>query len=349
MFSRERSFRGANIDLARKVSKVGWPLGIAIGYALLPFYPPTAHGAEVGWLVIGATTPLNAVWIYYVLRHNDRFGFDTLLAMTYLSALNVALVQWLAGGMPAPYHELYPFIICQAATAHPPRRFYPFMAAIAVVAVVPELGNAAELGDVVTELVLWLGASVMLSVTMWKIRQHRADLQDGAERASELARVDPLTGLGNRRAFEEALSMELARAQRQGTELALLVCDLDSFKQINDRYGHLSGDDCLRQTAAALRDQLRQTDTCFRWGGDEFAVLLPATGDELAAEVAARLDEHVPQTCTRPDGEPLRITSGHALLADGMSGEELLGAADAALRERKAQPQRSASTFTTAS
>jgi diguanylate cyclase (GGDEF)-like protein len=141
----------------------------------------------------------------------------------------------------------------------------------------------------------------------------------------------------------------MARAERHGDELALLICDLDSFKQINDRHGHLAGDDCLRQTAAALRDQLRLTDTCFRWGGDEFAVLLPATGDELAAEVGVRLEQHVPQTCNRPDGSPLRITSGHAVLAEGMSGEELLGAADAALRERKQQRQRSASTFTTAS
>ena len=349
MFSREQSFRGAEIELARRASRVGWPLGLAVAYALLPLYPPTAHGATVGWLIVGFTSLVNAAWLYYLWHHSEQIGFDTLIVMAYQSIFNLALFQWLAGGTPAPYHELYPFIICQAAAVHPPRRYYPFVATLATLAIVPELGHREHLGEVVTEIVLWFGASVLLSTVMWKIRQQRADLEDGAERASELARVDPLTGLGNRRAFEEVLATELARARGQGVELSLLICDLDRFKEINDRHGHLAGDDCLRQVATALREQLRLTDTCFRWGGDEFAVLLPATGDELAAEVGARLEQYVPQTCNRPDGEPLKLTSGHAVLAEGMSGEELLGAADAALRERKQQRQRSASTFTTAS
>jgi diguanylate cyclase (GGDEF)-like protein len=300
-------------------------------------------------VVVGATAAFNSGWIYYVLRHNERIGFDTLLVMSYQAVLNVALVQWLAGGMPAPYHELYPFIICQAAAVHPPRRYYPFVATLATLAIVPELGHREHLGEVVTEIVLWFGASVLLSTVMWKIRQQRADLQSGAALASELARVDPLTGLGNRRAFEEVLATELARARRQGVELSLLICDLDRFKEINDRHGHLAGDDCLRQVATALREQLRLTDTCFRWGGDEFAVLLPATGDELAMEVAARVEQHVASVCTRPDGNPLGITSGHGVLRLGMSGDQLLAAADTALRLLKAERQPSARARTTAS
>ena len=348
MFSRELSFRGANLELARKASRIGWPLGILIGYSLLPFYPPTAHGAAIGWLAVGASAAFNAAWVFYVLRHNEQITFDTLLVMSYQAVLNVALVQWLAGGLPAPYHELYPFIICQAALVHPPRRFLPFMVATAVLAIAP--GTGRELGDLITEIVLWFGASLFMSATMWRVRQQRADLESGAEAASELARADPLTGLGNRRAFEETLASELARVRRHGGELALLVCDLDSFKQINDRHGHLAGDDCLRQAASALHDQLRLADRCFRWGGDEFAVLLPATGDALAAEVGARLELHVANVCRRPDGEPLRITTGHGVLSDGMTGDELLAAADGALRERKAAlRQPSASARTTAS
>src|SRR5204862_6949646 len=95
-------------------------------------------------------------------------------------------------------------------------------------------------------------------------------------RANALARVDPLTGLGNRRAFEESMATEIARSRRHESPLSLLICDLDQFKKINDAYGHLAGDNCLRQVADALRNELRGADVCFRWGGDEFVVVLPA-------------------------------------------------------------------------
>jgi len=160
--------------------------------------------------------------------------------------------------------------------------------------------------------------------------------------------VDPLTGLGNRRAFEEAFLHETARIARDGGSLSLLLCDLDRFKQINDEHGHLAGDDCLRQVGRALRSEVRLAESCFRWGGDEFVVLV--NGDaETVREVGARLEEEVAATCRRPDGKPLRITTGPATLHDGMGGEELLARADTALRERKELRQRSASAFTTAS
>jgi diguanylate cyclase (GGDEF)-like protein len=191
------------------------------------------------------------------------------------------------------------------------------------------------MGDLVTELVLWLGASIFVLVGILRLRQNRADLQAGEAEAQELARVDSLTGLGNRRAFEETLLSELARSERAGTPLSLLVCDLDSFKEINDRYGHLAGDDCLRAAADAVRAELRLVDSAFRWGGDEFVVLLVDTYHAGAVEFGERLERVIEDVCSRPDGTSLSVTSGHAQLNPGMTGEELLAAADLALRDRK--------------
>jgi diguanylate cyclase (GGDEF)-like protein len=241
-------------------------------------------------------------------------------------------------------------MICAAAAVHPPRRFVPFAVVMCSAAVVPEIGRASggEVGDLVVEQVLWFGAALFILGLIWHLRQQRANLQSEHLEASELARVDSLTGLGNRRAFEETLARETARIARDSGTLSLLLCDLDRFKQINDEHGHLVGDHCLRQVGEALRTEVRLAESCFRWGGDEFVVLV--NGDEqTVVDVGGRLEAAVAGTCSRPDGQPLRITTGPATLREGMGGDELLARADAALRERKERRQRSASAVTTAS
>lgn len=337
LFSRERSFRGAHIGMARRFSKAGWGIGALVGFSLVPFYPPTAVVGDAGWIFTGVDAVLTAAWIFYLYRFNERVTFNTLLLTAYFGIANVAIAQWLAGGLPAPYHELYPFMILAAAAVHPPRRFFPFLGVMLAAAIAPEAGHAsgAELGDLITELLLWLGASVLVLAVMWKIRQERAEREEEHAEAQELARVDALTRLGNRRAFEETVAAEISRSRRNETPLSLLVCDLNSFKKINDVHGHLAGDDCLRQVAAALRDELRGGDLCFRWGGDEFIVVLP-DADELAAlEVGDRLEELVARSCARPDESPLTITTGQATLLEWMSADDLVAEADHALLARK--------------
>jgi diguanylate cyclase (GGDEF)-like protein len=220
---------------------------------------------------------------------------------------------------------------------HPPRRFLPWLAAAAGVMILPELGHTGggQFGDLVTEFALWAGLSIFLAAVMLRLREHRHELRTDEAKAQELARVDTLTELGNRRAFDERLAAEVSRARRTGTPLSLLVCDLDDFKHINDERGHLAGDECLRQVAQAIRSELRTEDSCFRWGGDEFVILLADTGESGAADVARRLKVVVASSCSRPDGQPLEITSGQSLLLDGMSGEELLAQADLALFGQK--------------
>lgn len=333
-FSKEKAERGFDLALAVKAARGGWLLGALVGFGIQPFYPPTARIGAAGWGVVAALAIVTGIWIHILLRRPEGVTRDTLLFTAYIGVLNVAAAQWLAGGLPAPYHELYPFMICTAAAIHTPGRFVIYLGVLAGVAVLPELGHPG-VGDLGVELALWAMASVFVLAVMWQIRQHRADTQESEARANELARVDPLTGLGNRRAFEESVATEISRARRGGSALSLLVCDLDNFKKINDEYGHLAGDDCLRDVAAALRGELRGADVCFRWGGDEFIVVLADTPELASLEVAGRIEASVAESCARPDGSPLRVTCGHAVLLDWMSADDLVAAADRTLFERK--------------
>ncbi|GFO66627.1 diguanylate cyclase response regulator [Geomonas limicola] len=105
-----------------------------------------------------------------------------------------------------------------------------------------------------------------------------------------LARMDGLTGLANRRFLDETLDSEVRRAQRCGTPLSLIMCDIDFFKRFNDRYGHQAGDDALRRIGALLQRVFqRGSDFPCRYGGEEFAVILPETGSEQATHLAEHL------------------------------------------------------------
>ncbi len=150
-----------------------------------------------------------------------------------------------------------------------------------------------------------------------------------------LSLTDTLTGLPNRRHFQEQLSRELSRAAREHTPLALLVADLDHFKQINDQLGHHAGDKALQEVAQALRKTVRGQDIAARHGGDEFVLLLPGTGLEGALRLAERLSEQLRHGQTFP--LPLRLSIGTAAIEGGKAdGEALFRAADEALYEAKA-------------
>jgi diguanylate cyclase (GGDEF)-like protein len=145
-----------------------------------------------------------------------------------------------------------------------------------------------------------------------------------------LARRDELTGVGNYRALQERLAEEIARHARRSREFALILLDLDGFKQVNERFGHLRGDALLAEIGATLRDTVRAEDSVFRQGGDEFAVIVPEAGAEEAEEVAARLRERIRECGTGPEQEiAVSATTGLALFpADGTEAESLLGVAD---------------------
>jgi diguanylate cyclase (GGDEF)-like protein len=152
----------------------------------------------------------------------------------------------------------------------------------------------------------------------------RADL---LTRLEESARTDDLTGLRNRRAWEEELPREMARARRANHPLCVVMLDLDFFKLYNDESGHQAGDSLLRRTTAAWRDELRTSDILARYGGEEFTVALPACALADAKVIVERLRAAMPSGQT--------VSAGVACWNGRETAEELVGRADAALYEAK--------------
>jgi diguanylate cyclase (GGDEF)-like protein/PAS domain S-box-containing protein len=171
-----------------------------------------------------------------------------------------------------------------------------------------------------------------------------AQLQDISERKRleeqlrHLADHDPLTGLRNRRLFENDLTLQVARSQRYGEQAAVMMIDLDGFKAINDVYGHKVGDETLRAIATALTRRLRETDLLARLGGDEFAVLLPHADERGAALVADGL-VRVIAACGVDLGDTVVHPSGSVGTAmigrDTLSAEQVLDQADSAMYSAK--------------
>jgi diguanylate cyclase (GGDEF)-like protein len=167
------------------------------------------------------------------------------------------------------------------------------------------------------------------------------------EQVLHLATTDPLTELANYRRFREALDLELRRAERSGRSFSLLLMDLDGLKRINDTHGHLTGSRALCRVAAALRAGCRSMDIVARYGGDEFAVILPEVGAEPAMSVARRACAIISGDAEQPE---LSASCGTATYPfDGRSGEELIAAADRRLYAQKHELYQSAPVHTISS
>jgi diguanylate cyclase (GGDEF)-like protein len=146
---------------------------------------------------------------------------------------------------------------------------------------------------------------------------------------------DPLTGIANYRHLMSSLEGELERSERTGRPFAVLFMDVDGLKQINDRHGHITGSRALTRVAEVLRDSARVVDTAARYGGDEFALLLPETGEEEAAQVARRLAERL---AASPESPSVHLSIGIALHPrDGSTPDALIGAADRQLYALRAR------------
>ncbi|MCK4387932.1 MAG: sensor domain-containing diguanylate cyclase [Dehalococcoidia bacterium] len=152
---------------------------------------------------------------------------------------------------------------------------------------------------------------------------------------AEKARIDGLTGLLNRRSLDEVMASEISRCSRYGGVFSLIIIDLDNLKAFNDNYGHLAGDNLLREIGNLMRNSIRNADQAFRYGGDEFAILLPNTSIDAANRVAERTRK---QAASKVTAGNIQITASLGLAswpANGISANEVIEAADMALYHAK--------------
>ncbi|TYP82874.1 GGDEF domain-containing protein [Blastococcus xanthinilyticus] len=284
------------------------------GGAAVPMAPGTPVGllwvlGAVG-LVTGAALAWAAGRVPPWALHAGVAAFAVLIGLlAWRSATAVGIVglgpAQLAAGMYAAH-----FLSLPAARAH---------AALLIVAASAGAWAAAPGGF----LPAWL--PVVAAVAVLTEVQGRL-----ARRLRTAAGTDPLTGVANRRAWEEHTSRQLAQAARTGTPMAVAILDLDDFKEVNDRDGHVAGDALLRDLAAGWTGRLRRGDLLGRYGGDEFVLCLPDTSEAAAAELMAALEST----------HPFRWTTGVAGARPGDTVTSLLARADAQLYRNKADRRR---------
>ena len=324
VLDRTSPYRGADVPRARRFTRILWALGCLIVGAVLPFYPPTNTVGGAGWWFAAAGLAVGVAAFLFVSRRNVSFG--GLLAVTYVGLALVTGFQLLAGA-GAPYLVIDLLLVCSVALTHPFAIAMPYAAIMVAsrlaIALVHDPGTIVA---TVAESLIWTILAVVLCGLMRQVREQRLELHHERSR-------DALTGLLNRRSYDERLDSEIAAHHDSASSLSLIVADVNGFKQLNDSHGHLEGDRHLTLVAAAIASAVRPTDVCFRWGGDEFAVLLPGADERAATQVANRLRAAVAEACVDP--MPLSVGVGHSTLIDGDDADALTARADLMLMEGK--------------
>jgi len=158
-----------------------------------------------------------------------------------------------------------------------------------------------------------------------------------SEAAEMLSLVDPLTNLFNRRYLDEIISKEASRANRYGSELTLIMIDVDDFKSVNTRFGHLFGDQVLTEAASLLKRNFRNSDTVVRYGGDEFLAILPETSETEAKHALERLQNQIDTWNKRPalENYQMSLSCGMASFTGGKGAHEVIEMADAQMYLQK--------------
>jgi diguanylate cyclase (GGDEF)-like protein len=334
----EDPYAGADRANAARIVALLWLLSAILSLCFFPLDPPTEAIGSAGWVVAGLLVLGSVVGARHLLRREPPLDFNELLALSYLGLAQVSLLTWLGGGAGSAYESLYVLWVGSAMGIHPPRRAFSFLGITALFAALPlayDGWSGAVAAEIGAQYLVWAALGTIVLGLMLYVRGQRVRLRSDEEAAQQLARADPLTSMGNRRAFDEALGAEVARARRANSTVSVALIDIDGFKILNDTFGHLEGDRLLRLTGAAVERALRAGDRGFRWGGDEFALLLPDTAFDGAEEALARVAAGVMASCSAPDGRALTVSWGIAELDEEMTPSELLARADLMLMGHK--------------
>ena len=292
-------------------------------------------GDAVGNLLVA---PLLVLWSKKAQLKWNRVRFlEVLLLLAYLFVAALVAFEGLIPSMSKNYPLEFLCVpaLIWAAFRFRPRRAQLATCVLAGIAIHGTLrGYGPFAGTTQNESLLLAQAftgvmAVMTLLLATVVEQHMRT----TEQIRELSVTDPLTGLANYRKLHEVLDAEMKRFDRAGRSFAVVLLDLDGLKRINDALGHLAGSRALCRLAEVLRSCTRTTDTAARYGGDEFAVVLPETGARAAEQVALRIRTRLARENERP---ALSVSTGFAVFpAEGKTIDEVLRAADAALYRMK--------------
>jgi diguanylate cyclase (GGDEF)-like protein len=335
--SRSADEHGNDRHAARTASALFGAAGLVTAIGLIL---PHDRQVDVGGLVVVSAASTLVAVLLWLLR--DRLPSAVYPYAGLVGVVLVSLGLLFNGerhGGPAGGDEMYYLWIVLWAAYHLRRRAL----ALQVAAVLGAYGlTLYEIhpGPIGTSRWVTLSGLVIGAAVVVRLLSERVETLIRELRAS--ADTDPLTGLANRRGLSAAYVRELSRHVRGGAPFALLVADLDRFKQINDQYGHEAGDRALVEIAGILRAQVRPADTAARIGGDEFALLLSEADATHAAVVAERLDAAISAHAVQ-QGWPGGVSIGISVTnADGPGLDELLRHADSRLYLAKRQVKRAA-------
>lgn len=326
-----------------RISGVLWMAAAIVGFAgtLLPGSEHAGLGWAIGMSSFVFLYGLASVvgWIPW-----ERSSLNTLAIGMVLTVPVVGVALYLTGGSISYIEPLLVLSLLYAAFFFPARWAWPLSIELIVVAGTPLIydGNAIENAFLPRYLAFVVG---YLAAT-WVMVGLKQRLVEAERRQRDIANRDPLTGVGNRREFDETLQGELAarvdprgRRDADDSPLAVLIFDLDDFKGINDHYGHQVGDEVLREATARAQSMLRSTDSLARIGGDEFAVIAPGAQGENAQRMAESIRTAV--SAHEPGRGPTPTASiGWAVFPeDGEDFATLMHCADQRMMKLKAGRQ----------
>ncbi|MGB2711804.1 MAG: diguanylate cyclase [Conexibacter sp.] len=320
---------GASFDVALQARILGCLYGIGATLVLLTvLLPHAAQADERGTLAIVGVAYLISAWL---LWGASRLGAWALPLVLGLGSTLITGLAYFSGESPSPHVFFYLWVFLYTAY------FFSRREAVVQIAYVGVTYGAllAVRTPATGALAWWLIGMGTLIVAAILVLAMRTRVELLIARLYDAARTDPLTRLPNRRGFREQLDLELERTRRGGTQMTVVVGDVDHFKEVNDRSGHQVGDAVLQRVAQLLNDGKRQIDLAARVGGEEFALVLPDTDAQGAFVLAERLREALRAAFTQ-DTVPITISFGIASFpAHAETAASLLHAADEALYAAK--------------
>ncbi|MBZ0233347.1 MAG: GGDEF domain-containing protein [Deltaproteobacteria bacterium] len=328
-------------------------IGTAQAFGGWPFLPPESNAADViGFNVMAVLAWATLAFVARASRASEGDGIVLAIATVVLYAITLAAFTLFTGPFGAPGwigflggavigYVVFPRWVSLGGTF-----IYVTLVIVGAVAIAEGvfdgtlLGPAARTVRVDTDAIVRGAVSTLLMsgltfvIIMWIIDRWR----DREARFERLATTDPLTGVANRRLLFDVSRRELARSRRYGTPTSLIIIDLDHFKSINDRFGHLVGDRALSHAAEVLGEAIRDADMISRYGGEEFGILLPMTDLDGAYEVAERCRTRLAERPFQANGDNVTITASLGVASTIKEGDvdELLRRADDALLRAKA-------------